>query len=164
MSNLSNLYRLRTQLEINIQAKLIELEFAVLTLANAPQKFQQVTPRTELKAKIGAVTGHKNICPDGLTRFDTYRVSVALQVVCPLIADGKNTILEEYVATLRGAMSTLAQYSFADTTNFPDVFLAVPFKDAGTQEPAQKDGFQYAVLSYDSIVKIRETAWPAATN
>jgi hypothetical protein len=160
MSELADIYQIRTKLETALAKALVAKEFSVVTRANKPANFQQIRPRLELVCQIGAATGHKNVCPDGLARFDCYRVTTSVQAITAPANNGVSGLHEIYVGTVRGEMSTLAQYSFADTNNFPELFLAVPLRDSGTVSTLKaEDGVEYSVLTYDSIVKIRESAW-----
>lgn len=162
MSDYSDIYKLRTELESSIAATLTAQGFTVLTRANSPVEFQQVRPRLELKCKIGAATGHKAICPDGLTRYDTFRVSTAVQVISVPSSDGTNAAHEEYIGKVRASVDVLAQYSFDDSANYPNVYLATPMRDTGTADTLKtEEGIEYSVLTWDSIVAIRQSAWPS---
>lgn len=164
MSALNDIYKLRSQLESSMASSLTAAGFAVVTRANAPADFQQIRPRIELKAKIGAATGHRNICPDGLARYDCYRVTFAVQVVSAPSNDGISDLHEQLIGKLRATMEMLAQYTAADETNFPNVFLALPLRDSGTVDTLKsEDGVEYSVLTWESIAKIRESAWPQPT-
>lgn len=161
MSELLDIYKIRMQLESGLSAALTAAEFAVVTRANEPENYQQLRPRLELKARLGPSTGHRHICPDGLVRLDAWRVTVAVQAITAPQGDGLNALHEEYLGKLRSVLMTLAQYTFADSVNFPNLFLAVPFKDSGTVDTLKTgEGVEYSVLLFDSIVQIRESAWP----
>lgn len=136
--------------------------YFVVTRSNAPVDFQKVTPRIEIKCKVGQVTGHKCVrSSDNTTQFDEWRCEYAIQTVVSVTNDGVNAMPTEYVSGVREVMNLFAQKSSADTVNFPKLLLAEPLRDSGTNINTKAgDGFEYAAIGYSGIARIRDaTAW-----
>ena len=162
MAELLDIYKLRSSLENGIKNLFEAEELVAITRQEHPENFHQVRPRFEIKASIGAATGHRHLCPDNIVRFDYFRFVLALQVVTnPAVAGSSNTAHEDFVAKARVLMSTAAQQSWDDETNFPLVFIAEPLRDAGTESVLKdSEGVEYSTLAFNGIACIRQTAWP----
>lgn len=166
---ISDLYRLREEIEDRdktqtggLNAVLLALGFNVFTRLNAATDFQQVRPRIELISEIGAATGRRFVCPDGVLRFDAFAFRLGIQAVTvPSNIPADNQEHEDYLANVRAAMSAIGgPESFADTVNFPNVYIAEFLKDAGADAYLKdNEGIEYTTLSYEGIVCIRKSAW-----
>jgi hypothetical protein len=153
--------RLRNEAEAGLSQMLTKAGFTVYTRVNAPETFKRPRPRLELKVRIGAATGHRHVCADGLARFDGFRVVVGIQTVTAPQNDGVNALNEAYLARLRSVMSALAAYTFDNEKDFPDIYFATPFKDSGTDDTLSLvEGIEYSLAHFESIIAIRTTAWP----
>ncbi len=163
MATLDDIYKLRQQLEESIRLAFVAMDFAAITHQNAPENFKQKTPRVEIKCAIGAANGHRFVCPDGITRYDRWRFTLAIQAVTqPNNQDSLNVLNEDYVSAIRVFCSTLAQISWTSDA-FPNVLIAEPLRDGGSDDTLKAgDGIEYSTLSFTGTVSIRETAWPAA--
>jgi len=161
MSSLDDIYKLRPVLEEAIRATFEAMSFVALTRLNAPEKFQQATPRVEIKCRIGAATGRRHIFTDGSMKFDAWRFQAAFQAVTiPVSTESGNSTHEDYVARIRAECSSLAQASWSDTQKFPTILIAEPLQDSGTESNLKTDeGSEVSVLTYDGIVCIRTDAW-----
>lgn len=163
MAQLDDLYQLRTETEENIRQTFEDMDISAITRANAPAEFQQATPRVEIKLAIGAATGHRFPCPDGFARFDRWRFTLAIQCVTRPASDGENVIQEVFLGRIRNICTTLAQLTWDDRVNFPNVRIAEPLRDAGDNATLKpQDGCEYTVLTFNGTLCIREDAWPIA--
>lgn len=164
MAELDDIYRLRTETEESIRQFFADQEIAAITRANAPKEFQQATPRVEIKMSIGAATGHRFLCPDGIARFDRWRVTISVQCITRPANDGQSLLHEQFCARVRQIMATLAQESWSDTDHFPNVRIAEPLRDTGDQNTLKaSEGIEYTVINFSGTLCIRENAWPPAT-
>lgn len=162
MSETDTIYRLRTGIEEAVRLSLESQEFSVFTRSNAPAEFQKVRPRLEIKAMIGAATGRRVVLPNGTMKFDAWHFQLALQVVtAPQSAEANNQLHEQMLARARFVCSSIAQVSWNDFENFPNLYIAEPLKDSGTDSVLHsEDGVEYSTLGYEGIVCVRNTAWP----
>lgn len=162
MSTLDEIYQLRENGEEAIRSSFAAMDFAAITRQNAPEKFQQIRPRVEIKLRIGAATGHKFICPDTVARYDCFFCNVAVQCVTAPVGDSQQNVLHGvYVARVRSHMATIGQVSFTDEVNFPLVHFAEPLRDAGTDSVLDVEkGVEFSTLGFTGILCIRKTAWP----
>jgi len=161
MSALDDLYQLRSQVEENTRTLFEANEIIALTRTNAPEEFQQVTPRVEIKCTIGAATGHRFPCPDGFARFDRWRFNLAIQAVTRPAKDGVSALHEQFLGRIRNLCSTLAQSTWEDTGTFPNIRIAEPLRDTGDNNTLKSSsGCEYSVLSFAGTLCIRESAWP----
>lgn len=161
-TDLTDLYQLESALDASIAAAFAAESIFAVTRANAPVDFQKQTPRVEIKCAIGAATGLKKIRgSDSSTMFAAWRVNIAVQTVVQTSNDGTNAAPMQFLGQVRKLMNSLAQTSWNDETNFPNLLLAEPLRDSGTQtQTKQSDGFEYATAGYSGIVMIRDaTAW-----
>lgn len=157
---IEDLYKLRTALEEGIRLMLSDIQITAITRANSPANFQQVTPRVEIKCSIGQATGHRFLCPDGITRFDRWRVNIGIQCITRPAADGVNAINEVFVSNIRNFCSTLAQVTWTDFNHFPNVRLAEPLKESGGNDTLKAaEACEYSTLGFTGVLCIRETAW-----
>ena len=163
------IYKLRQELEDKDSAQsgglraYIEAQgFAAFTRLNEVNEYQQVVPRVEVKVEIGAATGHRFVCPDGVLRYDMYNFRLGAQVVTsPSNVTANNQLHEVYAGQVASALSSVgAQSNFDDLNNFPNVFIAEVLKPSGDADNVKdEDGFEYTVLGFEGIVCIRQSAW-----
>ena len=163
-------YRLREQLEDKDQTQSGGLN-ALLTLAgmtvytriNAVGEWYKARPRVELKASIGAATGHRFACPDGVLRFDAFHFALALQVVTePRNIPANNIEHEQMIGAVRNVMSSVGgQESIADAISFLGIYIAEKLKDGGVSDSTvdESEGLEYTTFSYEGIVCIRQSAF-----
>lgn len=137
-------------------------QMATKTRQNKPSQFQQERPRVEIKVSIGQATGHRHIFTDNSTAYDEWSFILAAQfVTAPNPDPAQNMIHSDYVAKGRDILFNLAQRSWNDTDNFPNLLIAEPLRDAGTDDYLKADdGVEYTTLSYAGIVRVRSAAWP----
>ena len=156
----SDTYQLEVELEESARKVFEAADIYVLTRTNSPAELQQATPRVDIKAAIGAATGLKKIRPsDGNTAWAAWRAQIGVQTVVAQANDGDNILPMAFVSKVRQIMAVFAQNSWADTTNFPNLILAEPLRDSGTNINTKAgDGFEYAAIGYSGIAAIRDTA------
>jgi len=158
---LDDTYQLRAELEEGIRKVFAAMDIVALTRANAPQKFQQATPRVEIKCSLGRANGHRHICPDGITRFDRWALTVAVQCITRPANDGASALHDIFCARVRGTCDTIAQITWTDHGNFPNTRIAEPLRPAGENSTLKsQEGIEYTVLSHSGTLCIRESAWP----
>lgn len=160
MSAIVDILQLRGPLEESVRTSFVAAGYAAVTRQNFPQSFQQARPRFEIKALIGAATGHRIQCPDNIVRFDRWRFTLNVQVVTNTSGTDATTH-EAHVGYARAFLMTLAQVSWTDTTNFPNTLIAEPLRETGSSSYLKaEDGVEYTTLNYAGVVSVRETAWP----
>lgn len=162
MPTIDDLMNLRPALEENVRSYLSSRQVNAFTRRNAPEDFQLVIPRVEIKAQIGSATGRRNHCPDGQLRYDVWGFTLALQcVTSPQNVEANNLLQDEFVSLLRGFASTMAQDSLDDIANFPNHVIAEPLRDTETEENIKADNnIEYSVLVFDGKIAIRKNVWP----
>jgi hypothetical protein len=165
-----SIYRLREQIEDKDQtqsgglnALLTNAGLSVYTRINAVGEWYKKRPRVELKASVGAATGHRFVCPDGVLRFDQFHFALGFQVVTePRNIPANNIQHEQMIGTVRNLMSAVGgQQSMDDLANFPGIYIAEKLKDGGVSDSSvdESEGLEYTTLSYEGIVCIRQTAF-----
>lgn len=162
-AQLQVIYGFRSAIENGVVAYLTALGLTALTRQNAITSFNQKTPRVEVRADIGGSNGHKAICPDGQLRFDQFTFGLRVQcIVRPNSDPAQNTMIEQYIGTVRGLMSTVGGIPTAnDTINFPLHYIAEPLRDVNTLDSLKSDeGLEMSTLSYSGVIMIRHSAWP----
>lgn len=169
MSALATVYQIRSEIEDGpqpgtvpggISAALTALGFSVITRANAPANLQQARPRLELVCQVGAVTGKKDMRRDGQMVFSAWRFRLSVNCITAPGNDSQNVVHEQFLGTVRAALSTLGQGTWNDLFNFPNVLIAEPLKDTGSQSQLKTEqGVEYTVLNYDGIVMVRPGVW-----
>lgn len=158
--DLSDIYQLRKQGEEGIRSFFTALEITALTRANAPMEFQQATPRVEIKLAIGASNGHRFMCPDGIARYDRWRCTLAIQAITRPANDGTSILHEVFLGNIRNVIATLAQTTWTDAVNFPNVRFAEPLRDTGDYNTLKTtEGCEYSVLNFSGTLCVREIAW-----
>lgn len=156
---LQELMRIRPALEDAIKAALVAGGISAINRSDID--FQRETPRAEIKCLLNAATGHRQVCPDGVVRYDSWRFSLYVQVVTFTEEAGVSAAHEDYIGVVRAVLSELAQKSWTDETNFPTVLIAEPLRDGTVSDTLKaEDGTEYSTLSFNSIVSVRQTAWP----
>jgi hypothetical protein len=142
-----------------INALLTAESMRVYTRLNALDDWYKERPRLDLKASVGAATGHRIVCSDGKLRFDCFVFTVAVQIVTePRNSAEQNDLHEEMCEIVRKVMSGIGgQSTFGDTVNFPEIYIAEILKDTGVTDNAvdEEAGLEYTTLSWDGIVCIR---------
>jgi hypothetical protein len=164
MPTIEQLLDLRPVIEEDFRNAFIAQDINAFTRQNAPANFRLQRPRVEIKAKIGAATGHRFVCPDGGLRYDVWMFSLAIMcVTTPQNGDSAENLQQnQYVANVRQLTSILAQGSWGDEINFPNHYIAEPLKDMGTDENLKTDdNIEYSVLSFDGKIAVRQEVWPA---
>ena len=162
MPTINELMDLRPAIEEDIRSYLTSQNISAFTRQNAPENFQLVLPRVEIKAQIGGVEGHRFLCPDGQLRYDVWYFNLALMCCTePENIEADNLLQNQFVALVRGFASTMAQNAYGDLVNFPNHVIAEPLKDSGTDENLKSDdNFEYSVLTFDGKIAIRQEVWP----
>lgn len=161
MAELDDIYQLRRQAEENVRQTFEDLDIAAVTRANFPKEFQQKTPRVEIKIAIGAATGHRFVCPDGIARYDRWRFTLAIQAVTKPSNDGTSILHEIFLGRIRTIASTLAQITWTDSDHFPNIRFAEPLRDSGDSNTLKSnEGYESSVVSFTGTICIRESAWP----
>ena len=161
MPTINQLMDLRTAIEEDVRQYLLAQSLSAFTRMNAVEEFQLILPRVEIKAAIGGATGHRFFCPDGQLRYDTWDFELAIQCcTTPDNIEMDNLVQNQYVALVRGYLSTMAQNSLDDMVNFPNHVIAEPMKDSGTDEQLKSDeNIEYSVLRFSGKIAIRQSAW-----
>ena len=157
-----SIFKLRSALEEAIRSWFVSQDIAAITRQNQPANFIQARPRVEIRCRIGAATGRRHICPDGILRFDAWAFDLAINAVTsPDGNQAQNTLHEDYLALIRSYASSLGGPScFLDTANFPLHYIAEPIRDGGTDDTLKtEEGVEYSVLTYSGIFCIRHSAW-----
>src|SRR5579872_4040592 len=135
----------------------------VYTRINAIEDYYKIRPRVDLKCSVGAATGRRFLCPDGLLRYDAFHFVAGLQVITePRNIPANNEMHEQMISTCRKVMSGIGgNESAADVVNFPNVLIAEVLKDSGVSDSSvdEKDGLEYTTIGYEGIVCIRPQAW-----
>lgn len=160
-------YRLREAIEDKDKfqsggiASLLAAEaMRVYTRLNALDDWYKERPRLDLKASVGAATGRRIVCGDGLLRFDSFAFTVAVQVVTePRNSAEQNDLHEEMCQTVRRVMSGIGgQSTFDNFLIFPEIYIAEVLKDTGVSDNSvdEAEGLEYTTLSWDGIVCIRK--------
>lgn len=164
MSDFTSIFALRSAVETGCKAAIAAAtDKAVYIRTDKLEEFQNIRPRYELKANIGQSTGHRNICADGFARYDTFRVSIAVQIVTQSTPD-KASDHETMIAAATGAMSNLHALTYDDATNWPMCFLAVPLRNAGIASTLKTaEGVEYSTIEFQGVVQIRPASWPVET-
>lgn len=161
MPTVAEILQLRGPLEESLRTWFLAQDPVIYAATRQNIEFQKKTPRVEIKAMIGQATGHRNICPDRILRYDAWRFQLGIQVVTMLKPSSVNESHESYVGTVREKCAVVAQESWSDLVNFPHSYMAEPLRDTGTQDTLKTtDGFEYSTLGYSGIIVIRQTAWP----
>lgn len=170
---LDDLYQLRTQVEggqtaggvavPGIAAYFGNAQIPAFTRANIPVDFQKAVPRVEIKCAIGQANGHRFFCPDGVVRYDRWRFTLAVQAVTRPAADGLNQVNEAFLGKVKNLCSILAQVTWSDLVNFPNVRIAEPLKEMGDSATLKsEDGYEFTIVNYAGTLCIRENVWPAS--
>lgn len=157
------IYDVGTAVEENSRNSLLALLFPlVFTRLNAVSDLQKDRQRLELKAAIGAQTGHAFPCPDGRKRFDQWNFQMAIQVVTePANRPDQNSLHRIFIAQVRACMATIGMATWTDTANWPYHCLAEQLREAGTDETLKADdGVEYSTITFSGVIAVRKDAWP----
>ena len=164
MSDLSDIYNIETTIEENIATSARANGFDnTFTRKNGADDFQKIRPRLEIKATIGQHNGHFALCPDGNERHDQSSFTVEAQIVTEPQNDSDSNILHGlYRAKVRDFLATLAQATWADTTNWPTLAIAEALTENRTDNtPKPQDGLEYSLASFSGVIAVRFEAWAA---
>jgi hypothetical protein len=161
---LDDLMNIRPQVEEGARVLFASQGLSAYTRQNAPQTFQDLRPRIEIRCKIGSTTGHRFVATPGTLYNDAWYFEMALRCVSePQNVEADNLINDQLVSRVRGVMQTFAQESWNDVDTFPNCLIVEPLKDATTDDTLQADdNEEYSILSFSGIVQIRESAWAQA--
>lgn len=156
--DLTDISQQETTLEESARQVFAAADIYAVTRTNV--QLQTATPRVEIKARVGAATGKRDVRGSTKTmNFSAWYVEYALQTVVAKSNDGTNALPMAFLGAVRDIMRDLAQNSWTDTTNFPNLILAEPLKDSGTNlKTNNTDGFEYATCGYSGISMIRNPA------
>jgi hypothetical protein len=159
--NIDDLMNVEPALEDGIRLILSAEGIIAITRQNAPESFQTERPRVEIKAKVGAATGHRHVTAGGVIQYDTWFFDLALRaVVQPHNVEADNLLANQYIARLRGLASTFGQSTWTDEINFPNHLIVEPLKDMTTDRTLQADdNDEFAILNFSGIVQIRTASW-----
>lgn len=155
----------RPVLEEGLRALFAAQLINAFTRQNAPENFQTVRPRTEIRCKVGAATGHRfvNVVAPGQTQLldDTWFFEMALRcVVQPANIEADDLTFNQYVALIRGMALTFGQATWVDTINFPNCLIVEALKETTTDDTLQADNNEeFSILTFSGIVQIRTAAW-----
>jgi len=132
-----------------------------ITRQNAPDNLQTVTPRVEIRCKLGMATGHRFVQAPGILHFDTWFFEMALRCVTrPQNIEADNLLYNNFVSRIRGMAQTFGQATWVDEINFPNHLIVEPLKDKTTDDNLQADdNEEFAILNFSGIVQIRTSAW-----
>ena len=159
--NLDILMDIEPAIEDGIRGLLATEGLVAITRQNAPDEFQTATPRVEIKAHVGAATGHRHVQAPGILQFDIWSFELELRAVTrPSNVEANNLLSNQYIARLRGMASTFAQSTWVDTANFPNHLIVEALKDTTTDRTLQADdNDEFSVLTFSGIVQIRTGSW-----
>lgn len=165
--NLDLLMNIEPAIEEGFRVLLTAEGIYAVTRQNAPEEFQTQRPRVEIKAHLGAATGHKYVttaanAPQGQILNDTFFFELALRAVtAPQNEEGNNLLNNEYVARLRGMCQTFAQSTWGPpTAAFQYHLIVEPLMDRTTDRTLQSDdNDEFSILDFSGIAQIRTDAW-----
>ncbi len=159
--SIDDLMNVESAIEDGVRGLLVAEGLVAITRQNAPDEFQTATPRVEIKAHIGAATGHRHIQAPGILQFDTWNFELALRAVTrPVNQEENNLLANQYVAHLRGMASTFGQATWTDEINFPNHLIVEALKDTTTDRTLQTDeNDEFSILTFSGIVQIRTNSW-----
>ena len=148
---------LKSGLEAGAVNTLATLLITTGTRETYPQNFQQIRPRVDVKAKIGAGTGRRDIRPsDGVLVMNGWRFDLACNVVTNLQHDGVEFTHTQLCFEVRKLMQELAQLSWSNLALFPFHNIAECLRENGTQNTLDQQGnFEYTAMNFSGIVIIR---------
>ena len=124
---------------------------------------QKDRPRLELKAFIGAQNRHRAMCLDGNERNDQWAFTLQIAAVTALENDTDANVLHDaFCGVVRATVTTLAQGTWNDTTNWPYHAISEALIETGTQSDLKTDdGYEVSVITVAGVVAIRKTAFDA---
>jgi hypothetical protein len=165
--NLDLLMNCEPAIEEGIRTLFTEAGIFAVTRQNAPEEFQTQRPRVEIKAHLGAATGHKYVttpanAPQGVILNDTFFFELAIRAVtAPQNEEQSNLLNNEFVARIRGMAQTFAQSTWGPATAaFPYHLIVEPLMDRTTDRTLQSDdNDEFSILDFSGIVQIRTDAW-----
>lgn len=163
-ASLSTLYKVEEAVESGL-VSILNAETGIDCFSTFSTE-ELTTPRIEIVCSLGESTGHyATPTIDGSQRecLDAWECSVLLRYVTNVSARGE-AAAQHSTARAKIRLAMAVWRGLFDATAFPYHQLGRPL-DAGTNVDVNNDeDFDSSELTFNSLVNIREDAWPATSD